>query len=322
MTMYLDYENLSNLLRDGYGDPSMMSRRLVGVNREYQSAYFDIVRFFGPDQVNPKAVTITHHPQTFRFSDTLVEQFSRQIEAELRRSGRLYAGPLAMKLISADFRSAGSSLWVQPAEYADQAGSCFALDYRSPIWAAHGGTLRSYLNAIDPDHSVTRNPLAICLGVAADLIVREDGTDWRLQVTRSGKLASMENSLGPSVAGSVDWESESTALDQLIKRALESEAREELGLEPVDYELIPLAYAREILRGERPQLFAILRSKLGREEILARISGIPAEKREFSACEFFPVSDGWLQSVAGRALNFEASMTAHLIEEFRSISPR
>ncbi|MFZ1685377.1 MAG: hypothetical protein WAU88_14770 [Candidatus Zixiibacteriota bacterium] len=315
MSEYLDHQNFPRLLEKSYGEGAMLRARSVGRGGEYASGYFDIVRFFGPKAISPERIKITHQAEPFAFSDHLVAEFSHQIEAELRKCGRIYDGPKAMKLVSASFEASAGELLVQPANYGDQAGSCFALDYPSDLFAGYGGTLREYLFSKNPNHDLESNPLAICLGGAAYAVVVDRGKPYLLQVERSGKLASLENSLGPSVAGSVDWETDSTNLLDLLTGALVAEAKEELGWDRQEFELIPLAYAREILRGERPQLFAYLVTRMSCEKIAARLGAIPESKREISGYSFVPFDGGMLSQGQIARLNFEAKTAYYLLEE-------
>jgi hypothetical protein len=315
MSNYLDHEKFPRLLEQSYAGEAMLRARAMGRNCQYLSGYFDTVRFFGPGAVSPERIRISRRPEPFTFTDELVAQFSRQIEASLRASGRIYDGPQAMKLVSASFDASGGELVVQPANYGDQAGSCFALDCPSDLFAEFGGTLRQYLLGKNPLHQLVANPLAICLGVAAYAVVIEEGKRYLLQVERSGKLASLESSLGPSVAGSVDWETDSTNLSQLMTSALESEAKEELGWSSHEYQLVPLAYAREILRGERPQLFAYLSTTMSRKEIIRRLESIPESDREIAGYSFLSLDSGMLTEGRTAPLNFEAKAAYHLLEE-------
>ncbi len=316
MSKYLNHEKLPAILERHYGDEKMRRARAVGAQRQFESAYFDFVRCFGPCAVAPRDIAIDYQEAPFEFRDPLIREFSNHVEKELRAEGRLYTGPQAMKLISFDPRAERPSMRVQPANYGDKAGSCFALDLHHRLFEPWGGTLRHYLLKSDPSHCLAKNPLAICLGVAGCLIVSEPEGDFLLEVRRSGKLASLEDSYGPSVAGSIDWSTDCKTVEELIARGLSAELHEELGLERGEYEMIPLAYAREILRGERPQFFALVKGKLTREELRHRLETIPEGKREFSSFQFLPLSGGRLEFELIVRLNFEAQVCYYLLEEY------
>jgi hypothetical protein len=316
MSKYLNHEKLPTILERHYGDEKMRRARAVGAQRQFESAYFDFVRFFGGCAVAPRDIAICYQDTPFEFRDQRIREFSNCVEKELRAEGRLYSGPQAMKLISFNPREERPAMQIQPANYGDQAGSCFALDLHHRLFETWGGTLRHYLLKSDSSHCLAKNPLAICLGIAGYLVVSEPAGDFLLEVKRSGKLASLEDSFGPSVAGSIDWDTSAGTLEELIARGIATEIQEELGLESGEYDLVPLAYAREILRGERPQLFALVRAKLSRETLSRRLAAIPEERREFSSFDFLPLSNGRLDFELIVRLNFEAQVSYFLLEEY------
>ena len=138
-----------------------------------------------------------------------------------------------------------------------------------------------------------------------------------VQVKRSGRLASLEKSLGPSAAGVVDYTTDCRTLAELIEQSMQAEITEELGLEPEEYELTPLAYAREIFRGERPQLFTMATTELSAEDVAERLRRLPAEGREFSEVTFVPLEQSRERRTRRlAALNHEARMNWYMIEEY------
>ncbi len=316
MSRYLDHENLPAVLRQYYSNTKLLRSRLVGAERQFRSAYFDLVRFFEANSLNPANIQVHCLESTFVFDDPRIAEFSRYVETQLRSEGRLYDGPPVMKLVSFDQRGGNMVMRVQPASYGDQAGSCFAFDLKHELFVDWGGTLRHYLLRINPDHSFEKNRLAVCLGVAAYVLIRDEDGVCLLQVTRSEKLASLESSLGPSVAGSVDWRTDCDNLEQLMVKSLEAELHEELGLSAGEYRIRPLGYGLEILRGERPQLFALVEANLTREQMSLRMEQLPARSREFSSFEFLKLSDGRLPDEIIAALNFEAQVCYYLAEEY------
>jgi hypothetical protein len=316
MSKYLDHDTLPNILERHYGDEKTRRARSVGAQRQFESAYFDFTRFFGSCAVAPNRIAISYQQAPFEFRDQRVKEFAAYVEKELRGEGRLYNGPAAMKLVSFEPRADEPVMQVQPANYGDKAGSCFGLDLRHRLFEPWGGTLRHYLLKSDCSHCLAKNPLAICLGVAGYLVISEPDGDYLLQVRRSKRLASLEDSFGPSVAGSIDWNTDARTLAELISLGMAGELREELGLKPEEYEVTPLGYAREILRGDRPQLFAMVRSKLSRAEVSKRLEGLPEDEREYSTFEFLPLVDGRLKFELIIQLNYEAQVCYYLLEEY------
>jgi hypothetical protein len=91
-------------------------------------------------------------------------------------------------------------------------------------------------------------------------------------------------------------------------------------LHPGDYEIIPLAWATELFRGERPQIFCLIRTLLDREGVTARAELIPKERREFKDVQFMPLYGGTMLNQKDLdTLNFEAKMNFFLAEEYLSL---
>ena len=311
---YLDYSKLAGFVARyyaGYAD-----ERRVGRLRQYQSDYVDIVRFFGPDGVRPSDVRLRYLDEPFRIIDPVIREFAQRIAFQMRAEGRIYSGPAVMKLASCDFASNSPHLIVQPCDYGLQAGTCLALDLPDKKFETVGGTLRDYYRRGCIVPTIDNNPLAICLGVCGMLIVDERGDRYLLRTERASGLASLENTGGPSVAGVVDYTTVARNLSELIETAMVGEVSEEVGLRPDEYEIVPLAWGIELFRGERPQIFCLIRTLLDRDEMSARLDAIPPAEREFTSYAFVPLYGG---SILDRkdidTLNFEARMSYYLLEE-------
>jgi 8-oxo-dGTP pyrophosphatase MutT (NUDIX family) len=314
---YLDYSNMPAILEQFFNGPGMRSQRLVGREGLYDSGYYDIVRFFGEGAIKPSHIRIEYLSRTFSFSDSRIREFSKQVERRLRDQGKVHEGPTVMKLAGFDRENYPPTMYLQECAYGDHAGSCLALDLPHPIFDSWGGNLRWYYKTVYPSTDVERNPLAICLGICAYLMATDGGGRYLLQVRRTSRLASLESSLSPSVAGTVDFTRGYRDLTELIKSSLSEEVQEELNLSVQDYDIVPLAYAREIFRGERPQLFCLMLSKRDRNSVAEALSAIDPSSREFDGFEFVkidddrPALDKWLATV-----NHEARMNYYLIEEY------
>ena len=314
--MYLNYNRFRPLV-DGYferfgGSPEISKRQ---VNRDF--GYFDIVRFFGTEAVDPAQIAVTYQAEPFEFTDDRMARFALEIQERMTAEGRLYGGPAAMKLVEANLDGPKRSLTVQPCHYGFQAGSCFALDYRHPLFENHGGTLREYYLSETKSREVRDNPLAICLGVSAWLVAESAEGRELLMVHRAAHLVSLESSYGPSVAGCVEYVVEGDNLLDVMRISIAAEAFEELGLASSEYTYIPLAYTREIFRGERPQLFGAILTHLRPTELTARLERLDPERREFDDCEFLPL--GIDTASPGRSvdqLNFEGGMNLELLSQY------
>jgi 8-oxo-dGTP pyrophosphatase MutT (NUDIX family) len=315
---YLEYSELPAFIAAHFSG-SEDSRR-VGRLGQFLSDYIDTVRFFGPEGIRPSDVTVRCLNEPFVIPDQLIAEFAARTATIMRTEGRLYDGPLSMKPAACDFNSETPLLIVQPCDYALQAGSCFALDLPDKRFDHAGGTLRDYYRRGCLIPRLDNNPLATCLGVCGYLIVDERGDRFVLQVKRSSKLASLENTFGPSVAGVVDYSAAYRDLQQLIISSMAREAEEELGLQLQEYETIPLAWSIELFRGERPQIFCLIRTLLTREELTMRLQAIPVDRREFEAFEFIPLYGGTIIDQKHLdVLNPEAKMNFFLMEEYLSL---
>jgi hypothetical protein len=119
------------------------------------------------------------------------------------------------------------------------------------------------------------------------------------------------------VAGSVDFTTDFSRLSDLIEGSLGAEIAEELGLQAGEYEIIPLAYAREIFRGEKPQIFCLVETNLTEPDLSERISALKPERQEIQSFDFVSMTldrinrEAWLESI-----NHEARMNYYLVEEY------
>ncbi len=294
-----------------------LSDRLVGSDRTFDSGYYDIVRFFGGDAVDPSRVRIQVEPGQYAIGDPLIKSYADSVAEKLRNQGRLYDGPTVTGLLAADFRGTNPTLRVQETSYGDFAGSCFALDMPHQLFRDHGGTLRDYYVRTYAHAEITCRPLANCLGVCGYVIIEEAGRRFLLQVIRAGNLATMAGTPGPSVAGSVDFRPDYTSVADIIQRSLSQEVEEELCLTRAESRITPLAFARELFRADNPQLFALVHCTLTRQQLAERLSAIPERTREFAGFRFAALnSDNRLDAAAVAALNFEARMSYYLAEEY------
>lgn len=293
--------------------------RLVGVQRQYDSCYYNIVRFFGRERVSPSEVAVKYLDTPYHLSDPLIIEYATEMEERFRAEGRLYDGPPVMKLAACRMRSEPRNITVQPTNYALQASTCFALDFPHKLFEPHGGTLRSYYRKNHGEITPADNPLAICIGVCGYVMVEERGRAYLLQVKRSANLASFENSYGPTVAGAVDFAEGYPNLTAMALSSLATEISEEINLRPVEYKIIPLAWGMEIFRGERPQIFCLVKTTMERMELVDRLEHIDQVTREFASYEFHRLYGGALvDQKIFNSLNVEARMNYMLLKEYLS----
>jgi len=315
---YLDYSKLPAFTAAHFRN--FTDEKRVGRLRQFVSDYVDIIRFFGPQGLRPGDVSVRYFNQPFEIHDLTIAEFAGRAASQMRRENRLHDGPPVMKLVDVDLSSNTPGITVQPCDYTLQAGTCFALDLPDKTFQSVGGTLRDYYRRGCIVPSVDNNPLAICLGICGGLVVAERGSSYLLRVERSSHLASLENTGGPSVAGVVDYITGYPSLGALIDAAMGAEVEEELNLRPDEYEVVPLAWAIELFRGERPQIFCMVRTLLGRDEISSRLDSVPPDRREFDRYDFLPMYGGsTLDRKHLDPLNFEARMNFFLMEEYLSL---
>jgi hypothetical protein len=306
MSKYLDYTVMPAFLEEHY-------------TGEHTIGYFDIVRFFGADAADPSAVHLKTRSEPFSLADEKIQRFAGEMEAQMRSEGRLYDGPRIVNVCGARLKGDEPCVEIQPCDYGAQAGSCFALDYVHPLFRDEGGTLRRYYRQRYPTSRLEKHPLPQCLGVCGLLRVRERSRQWLLAVKRAARLASLESSLGPSAAGSVDWtEPAAATLGGLIEAAMIAEVTEELSLKSSDFSLRPLAWAREIFRGEKPQVFFLIDTPQGRGRIESLLESNRSQRREFDSWIFVPVDKAGrlLDNSLHKKLNHEAQMNLNLAEEY------
>jgi hypothetical protein len=312
---YLDYDKSPAFLERHFSDDSRV--RMVGPDRDHDSGYYDLVRFFGNEAVAPDSIKLTHVSDEYHIPDERIAAFAKEMAERMRVEGRLHDGPPAMKLQSVYRSSTDYELIVQPSSYDQFAGSCMALDVEHALFDNQGGTLREYYRSRCPSNAVEDNPLAICFGVCGLLETRDAGRKEYLIVRRAMHLSSLGGTYGPSAAGGVDYRTDAENLRELLVLQMTDEVNEEIGLEADEYEIVPLAFAREIFRGEKPQLFCLMRSDVTSSEVAGRLEGLPRDKREFDDYQFATsAAIGESRDSLFSALNFEAQMSWLLTEEY------
>ncbi|MFH1374540.1 MAG: hypothetical protein ABII79_12170 [bacterium] len=320
MMKYLNYNRFERFLARHFGSPAQIRVRMAGADRRYDSGYIDIARFYGPGALDPQEIRIKYLPDRFEFCDSSIAEYAYLMTDLLRKEGRLYDGPEAMKVVDISLDSRPYNMTVQPCSYSVQAGSCFALDYPHPLFAGQGEYLRNYYKIKYPEPGLKQNPLAVCLGICGWLLLKQGNRQYLLLVLRSDTVASLEGSVGPSAAGAVDYAPGYGHLAELAVRAMKQEVTEELNLDESEFAVTPLAYAREVFRGERPQIFCLIRSQLTPDEITDRLEAVDEQKREFNSFALVRLGDdGRLKTDDFNRLNHEARMNYLLLEEYFSI---
>lgn len=312
---YLDCSKLPDFVAEHFGERG--PDRLAGGQRQYDSGYHSLVRFFGPERVDPSDIAVNYVDSPYTITDPIIAEYAEEMAAQLRVEGRLYDGPPATKLVAHRLNAPPRSITIQPADYALQAATCFTLDHPHRLFEQHGGTLRHYYRRNHENFEEAANPLPICMGICGYVMIEEHGRVYLVQVKRAGNLASLENSLGPTVAGAVDFVRGYPNLTALALASLTAEISEEINLRPAEYKIVPLAWGLEILRGERPQIFCLVRTGMERMELADRLESIDPSDREFESYEFHRLYGGALvDRKVFDELNVEARLNYLLLEEY------
>ncbi len=304
---YLAYDKLAEFVARAYPGEEARAKRMVGSKRRCESAYVDIIRFFGADGISPYGITVEYLQEKFHITDKRIAEYARKIAERMRDEGRLYDGPPATRLASLDLKSSPMKAVIQGTDYAEQAGSSFALDLEHELFAEYGGTLREYVYREYRAKGIAENPLAVGLGVCAMVLTESAGERYLLIGRRGRQLASLAGMVGPSVAGSVDFVKGYTTLGDLFRESLAQEVEEETGLRRDEYSVWSLALATEVMRGDRPQLFGLVTTQLPRDEVLSRIAGLSGKPE---------IEDArWMKFADVTGLNYEGWMSYWLAEE-------
>ena len=160
-------------------------------------------------------------------------------------------------------------IYIHPATYFDQISTNLTLDWASGLLGDDDFTIR---NHYEKNHNGCLPPLkssvlANTLGVAVMLV--NPKTKEVLIPIRGNEQAIMDNGTGKfhcSASGVFAWDQGQSIPSNLsfefFSSGMEKEIESEIGLKRTDYNLIPLAFSRELVRGGKPQLFFIAETDL------------------------------------------------------------
>jgi len=188
---------------------------------------------------------------------------------------------------------AESKIYIQPATYFDQIATNLTLDWASGVLGEDESlTIRNYY---EKHHHGLLTPLrssilANTLGVAAiivnpktkEVLIPIRGSEQAIMVEGNGKFHC-------SASGVFAWNEsdniENISSFEFFTKGMEKEIESEIGLKPGQYNLIPLAFTRELVRGGKPQLFFIAETMLDIGNILSEM------KRAEESWEFLDKED-------------------------------
>lgn len=170
------------------------------------------------------------------------------------------------------------------ARYFDQLATNLTMDWKSgKITERAGSTIRQAISASAEGKlaELSRSQLANTLGTA---VLFFDKALTPIFTVRAQNLSSIpDGGLHATASGVMELPPGTGAGEHrfdVFRWGMEAEIRAELGLEPFQYELIPLAFARELPRGGKPQLFWIAISKISIDQMREHAKNAP-ESHEF-----------------------------------------
>ena len=187
---------------------------------------------------------------------------------------------------------------IQPADYFSQVGTNLTLDWASQkLKGDDASTIRNSIElpASGLVNSLEASNLANTLGVACFLVTGDNRLYTRIRSKNQAVMA--EGKLHCSASGVYAWKPElmqETNSFELFEMGMHNEIYKELNLKQNEYELIPLAFARELPRGGKPQLFFLAKTDYSYKEIEKK--SLQADERtEFLTPDMIPRNSSLLQ---------------------------
>lgn len=236
------------------------------------------------DFLETDELSITVDPLPYKLPRSLAEHGSFAVEC-FKQAGKIskrngdWENNESLRIVA----TTGNLLTGCKASYFDQVATNLTLDWRSKHLPDSTLTIR---NSIEKPEGGKLKPLsesnlANTLGVA--VMLYNSGLEAFVRL-RSDSLASIpKKGLHCSASGVFEMEGGIKPGNydySAIEKGIELEIKAEIGLDRSDYDLYPTAFARELPRGGKPQLFFIAITNLSYVEILNR-SQVASESWEF-----------------------------------------
>lgn len=224
--------------------------------------------------IRSEELIVSIEPTSYRIPETLkahadaaVNLFKRMKKLRYLEGKKEWENNTSLRVISIDSSGVVSC---QKARYFDQVGTNITLDWASGVLGNGWRTIR-----IDPEHpingklrSLRESNMANTLGVAAMLYDRDLSPIIRV---RTDTLASIpKRGLHCTASGvhEVEPSQPSGRFDfSILARGMIKEIKHEIGLDEHEYSLFPVAFARELPRGGKPQLFFVAVARVSAERI-------------------------------------------------------
>lgn len=187
-----------------------------------------------------------------------------------------------------------SVLRIQLANYKDQIATNLTLDWASGLVDdVAGRTVRSHFEPPQEGRLplLSQSRLANTLGVAVMLMTADGRKVLPIRGSQQAVMSEGKGKFHCSASGVFEWKhlaawSSSAPFDALLAGMID-EIRTELNLPRQSYQVVPLAMARELPRGGKPQLFCAAQCDLRLAEIQDYMKSAP-EKWEFVDSSMLP----------------------------------
>ncbi|MCV2894583.1 hypothetical protein [Lentibacter sp. XHP0401] len=317
-----DYTRLRSLY-NGYDRSPLFFAELL---------YEDVVYFrpegyaaISSDAINPENLKVIVTPLSYRLpqklrahTEAMVQFFKETRRLNWDSATNTYENNRTARVDAFDIEN--TTLTLSEASYFDQIGTNLSVDTNSGK-LPHG--MASIRHGFEPPVDgrlppLTHSGLANSLGVAAMVFTPDFAT--QLLRVRSSRLASIAHrALHCTVSGVYELPNSVKKGDITDFSALEAgmqlEMRMELGLEPDEYDLFPVAFARELPRAGKPQLFFVARSKLPLEELKLR-SAKAKESNEFISEADKPFHDLSSGEFTRESFTYEGWACVHFANQF------
>lgn len=86
-------------------------------------------------------------------------------------------------------------------------------------------------------------------------------------------------------------------MEGLFQRNMQRYLETEMGLEDEDCEITPIAFCRDLVRGGKPQIFYLIKSRLSHDQMPEKIAGAVDSKKEYTRVVMLPQSQSTAESI-------------------------
>lgn len=297
---HTEFDKLYNIYY-GYTDSDEYHRGILYA--EVHGIKTDITESIRRTYFNAEKLKLTVEPLSYKLPRSLKEHGKYAIEffktlGKIKRLQNGWENNESFRIV--DISPENNKMLGQRASYFDQVATNLTLDWRSTKLPDNSLTIRNSIEL--PENGLLKtldnSNLSNTLGVAVMLYNRALEPFIRL---RSSDLAAIpQKGLHCSASGVFEMDDGINAGEHdytVLERGIEREIASEVGLDRADYNLYPVAFARELPRGGKPQVFFIALTKLSGSKILEKSKNAD-ESWEFSKDETLKVKDSAFQTLS------------------------